>query len=176
MKNLIVIALSIYLLVIASCNKNAPATNGGTWTLNGNTYKATQAFYVLGGISAYTGESNVPSGSLSIWFRDNGPTDTLQTTWKPKGNHYILTNSFPPAAGYAYMQLTDTSAYNSYVITGSTTPQITVDTTSKGLLTITIPPVMVVNVNGTPVYFPSIIGLPSGMDSSMVTGTVLQTQ
>jgi len=178
MKKIIPIAL---IVILASCAKNI-STNGGQWTLNSLTYKATQAYWVQAGLVATTG-TGVPTGSLTIWFRDIYSLDTASgTSWPPKFPSYILSTSFPPAPGYAFIQLTDSSQYNSYNITGSTTPTITVISSVKSagdtLVTVTIPPVMVVNTNGTP---PSLngqryIGKPTGTDSSLVSGTIIQTQ
>src|SRR5665213_3447956 len=114
MKKTISIAFCLSLLAIAACNKSNIDKDGGSWTLHANTYKATQAFYVLGGITAYTGETNNPSGSLALWFRNAGESDSISISWPPKDASYILTNVYSPAIGFVFFQLTDTSVYYSY--------------------------------------------------------------
>jgi hypothetical protein len=171
-----ILPIALVICILASCAKPGASTNGGTWTFHSNTYKATQAYYVLGSLTAYTG-TNVPTGSLALWFKaGNTGADTFATTWPPKPGTYILTNSYPPPVGYAFIQLTDSSLFNSYTITGSTTPSITVTTVHDTLVSVNIPPVMVINTNGTPPFYPQIIGKPTGTDSSLVSGTVIQTQ
>jgi len=156
------------MLALIACNKNLPA-DGGSWTLHSTTYKATQAYYIFGGLSAYTG-TNIPTGTLQLWFSDS----TVTTRW-PKHTSYTLTNSYPPDSGYAFMQITDSSLYNSWMITGSTTPSVTIAPYHDSLITITIPQVMVVNTNTTPVYFPQVIGKPTGTDSTPMFGTINRT-
>jgi hypothetical protein len=170
MKNIIAIALSICLLVVTSCNTaTVNPTAAGTWTFKSNTYNASQAFYILGALDAYTGNSS-PTGSISFYFSDTFP----------RLGSYTVTNSqaFPPAAGQVYVQLTDTSLYNAYVISGSTHPQVTVTVSAANKVTVYLPPVWVTNVNTTPAT-PNgqlYVGFPSYTDSSLVTGTIIQTK
>lgn len=164
----------IFILALAACSKNV-STNGGSWVFHNQTYHATQAYYILGGLAAYTG-ANVPTGSLALWF--NSPTDT---TWPVKVGNYILTKTYPPAPGYVFLQITDTSIRNSYSISGTTTPIVTVDTLSNGFYVVTIPPVEVINTNDSiqiqvPPFSYIYIGKRSGTDSSLVSGTIIQTK
>ena len=166
MKKLIHIAL---ILLLTACATNV-STDAGSWTFHSTTYKATQAYYVLGGLAAYTGNNN-PTGSLALWFNQSN------VTWPATAGTYILTNSYPPAPGYAFMQITDSSVCNAWTITGSSTPSITVVTSHHdSIATVTIPPVMVVNINTPPFGSSNIFGKPTGTDSSLVAGTIIQTR
>ena len=165
MKKLIPIAL---IFLLAACAKNVN-TDAGSWTFHSSTYKATQAYYVLGGLAAYTG-NNTPTGSLALWFNHS------DTTWPAKAGTYILTNSYPPAPGYAFMQITDSSVCNAWTITGSSTPSITVTSFQDTLIKVNIPPVMVVNINTPPFGSSNVFGKPTGTDSSLVTGTIIQSR
>jgi hypothetical protein len=165
----------IFILTLMACGKNIN-TNGGSWIFHNQTYKATQAFYVLGGLTAYTG-TGVPTGSLALWFRDSAG---YGTNWPPHLHTYTLCKSYPPDSGQVFMQLTDTSIRNSWVITGNTTPYVTVAPYHDSLITVNIPTVMVVNTNDSiqllvPPFSYFYIGKPSGTDSSLVSGTVIQT-
>jgi len=177
MKKTIIATLCIF--VLASCSKLNTSTNGGTWTLHSQTYHATQAYYVLGGLVAYTG-TGVPTGSFTIWFTDTVHKDydtNTKTSWPPRYSTYELGTVYPPIAGKAFIQLTDSSVYESYVITGSTTPNISVAfNKDSSLVTVTIPPVMVKNIRGVSPIDNSTFGKPSGTDSSLVSGTIIQTQ
>jgi len=172
--------MSLIILAFASCKKPV-SPDAGSWVIHSTTYKATQAYYVLGGLVAYTG-TGFPTGSLTVWFRDTVGKDLdslLHTSWPPRFPSYTLTTSFPPDTGQAYIQLTDSSLYNSYHITGSTTPTITVTFNhDSSLVTVTIPPVMMVNKNTTPnpynvVPYPY-VGKLTGTDSAMLTLTTIK--
>jgi len=178
MKKIIPIVL---ILVITACNKTTD-TNGGSWIFHNQTYTATQAYYLLGGLTAYTG-TGVPSGSLALWFRDSAGQGT---NWPPKLHSYTLCQSYPPDSGQVFMQLTDTAVTNSWTYfhnstTGSAMPYVTVAAYHDSLISVNIPTVWVINTN-TPVLsqvppYPYIyIGTPSGKDSSLVSGTIYQTQ
>jgi hypothetical protein len=168
-----ILSVIAVICIIASCSKPTTSNVAGTWTFHSTTYSASQAYYILGSLAAYTG-TNVPTGSLALWFRNVG--DSNVTSWPAQPGSYTLTTSYPPGPGYAFLQLTDSSMFNSYTITGSSTPQIVVDTISKGFMKVSIPAVMLVNTNGTPPFYPQIIGKPTGTDSSMVSGTIVQTR
>ena len=78
------------------------------------------------------------------------------------------------------MQITDTAIRNSWVVTTNKIVYITVDTLANGFHTITIPPVEVINNNDTidplnPLAYVR-IGARSGTDSSLVSGTIIQTK
>ena len=159
----------ILIVALAACSKNV-STDAGSWTFHSTTYKATQAYYVLGGLAAYTGD-NTPTGSLALWFNRN---DTL---WPAKAGTYTLTNIYPPSPGYAFLQITDSSLCNAWTISGSSTPSITVVRThNDSVAIVTIPPVMVVNTNTPPFGGSLAIGKPTGTDSSLVAGTIKQTR
>lgn len=189
----------LFIIALAACNKNT-STNGGSWIFHNQTYKATQAFYVLGGITAYTG-AGTPTGSMTLWFYDSTSNATLDslavqyyrttgrdtvyprpfpTNWPPLHQAYALCSSYPPDSGQVFMQITDTAIRNSWVPTGEKTVYVTVAPLSKGLYTFTIPPVEVINNNDTidqlnPLAFIR-IGTRSGTDSSLVSGTIIQTK
>jgi hypothetical protein len=184
MKKIVILALIASILAIASCAKNI-STNGGTWTLNNQTYKATQAYFVSGGLTAYTG-TGVPTGSLTLFFRD---ADTIyhgvqtydsifQTSWPPLQHSYILTNSYPPPIGYVCMQLTDSSLYNEYRVTNSATGIVTITVKDSIVTSAIIPAVQVANINTTPAVLGGqrYVGAPTGTDISMVAGKIMQTQ
>ena len=165
----------VFIIALAACGKNTN-TNGGSWVFKNQTYKATQAFYVLGGLAAYTGTGS-PTGSMTLWFRDSAG---LGTNWPPQHRIYSLSNNYPPDSGQAFMQITDTAIRNSWVVTSNKIVYITVDTLSNGFHTITIPPVEVINNNDTidplnPLAFIR-IGGRSGTDSSLLSGTIIQTK
>ena len=166
MKKIITAIIAVSILLITSCQKNSSTTNAGSWTFKSNTYHATFGGYILGALTAYTGD-NIPTGSLSFYFHDTIPV----------AGTYTATNDYstiPPLAGNVLVELTDTSLKNVYVISGSTIPNVTV-TVSGGKATITLPPVEVINVNTTLPNLPP-VGYHTKTDSSLVSGTIIQTQ
>jgi hypothetical protein len=166
MKNIILTALASIILISSACKK-INATSGGTWSFKSTTYNASFCSYVSGALTAST-ETATPSGSLAFYFSDSFP---------PQLNSYIVTNVFPPSPGYVFVQLTDTSIANSYVVTGSNPVTVTVTKGAKGYVTATLPPVEMYNVNNSVSLGSQItIGYPTHTDSSLVTGKVTQTQ
>jgi len=183
MKKIVLITIALLALGCYSCKKSSSNQDlSGSWTLNSITYQGQYASFVRGALFNYTG-TNSTTGSLALTFFDGRAnatpvTDTtVHVTSTPMLSSYILTNVYPPDSGYVYMQLTDSSLYNAYYITGSTTPNVSVTKQSNGKYTVVIPPVMVVNKNTTPptaggqLY----VGKPTGTDSSLVSGTIIQT-
>ena len=166
MKRIYIVLVALCLLAIISCKKSSSTANAGSWTFKSQTYHATFGGYILGALTAYTGD-NTPTGSLAFYFPDTVPT----------AGSYIVTNDYnnlPPAPGYVYVALTDTSVKNVYVISGSTHPSVTV-TVTGGKATVNLPPVEMYNVNTTLPNQPP-LGHPSHTDSALVTGTIIQTQ
>lgn len=198
----------IVIAFIASCKKQNAPNSGGTWVFHNQTYTAPFCSYVLGALTAST-ENNTPAGSIAFYFYDgisnatfnawaaqyratHPGQDTTYTrpisTFPPKLGSYKVapilgrigyTTNFSPDSGYVYIQVTDTSVYNYWVVSGSTIPSVTVSRvntsdTSQHFYTVTLPPVMVVNINNDPSYPPS--GAKTGTDSSLVSGTIIQTQ
>ena len=139
------------------------------WTFKSNTYHATFCSYIYHALTAST-ETNTPPGSLAFYFPDSVGITGTYTVTNVIQSHY----PFKIAPGYVYVQLTDSSQNNFWVISGSTTPQVTLTVSASGLATATLPPVMMVNVNTA---FPNVapIGALSGTDSSLVSGTIFQT-
>ena len=173
MKKTFYISISLVLLVLASCSKTNNATSGGSWTFKSQTYSASFCSYVLGSVTAST-EGATPAGSLAFYFPDTVPAPGT----------YTVTNTFSYpltiAPGQVFVQLTDTAVNNYYTISpsvmnGNNIPSVTVTKSSKGFVTITLPPVMMVNVNTTYPNLPP-VGYHTGTDSSMVAGTIIQTQ
>jgi len=192
--------------VSSSCKKQNATNSGGTWVFKSKTYTAPFCSYVLGALTAST-ETNTPAGSIAFYFYDGPSNATLNalaaqfrattgrdttyprptSTYPPKLSSYIVTpilgrvgysTNFSPDSGYVYVQLTDTSVYNYYVVSGSTTPSVTVSRvntsdTSKHFYTVTLPPVMMININNAP-SFPQ-PGYQTHTDSSLVSGTIIQT-
>lgn len=166
MKRIYIVLVALSLLAIISCKKSSSTVNAGSWTFKSQTFHATFGGYILGALTAYTGD-NTPTGSLAFYFPDTVPAP----------GSYIITNDYsnlPPAPGYVYVALTDTSIKNVYVASGSTLPSVSV-TVSGGKATVNLPPVMMYNVNTTLPNQPP-LGHPSHTDSALVTGTIIQTQ
>jgi|GEM_PF-3983162 len=173
--------LAVTLVIfIASCQKGNSPTDGGSWIFKSQTYKAPFCSYILGALTAST-ESSIPSGTLGFYFYDSFSNYTLEhnfsitlsrdsvvTTFPPKLQSYIVTNVFPPDSGYVYVQLTDTSTIYSYEVSGSATSIVTVTKDSMGHFQVYLPPTEMVNKK----QFVS----ASRTDSSLVTGTIKQTQ
>jgi hypothetical protein len=171
MRKIFFIVPALIVLIMPSCKK-AVDTDGGSWIFKSTTYVSTQTNYLLGRWVANTGTGN-PTGSLSFYF-----WDTI-----PKAGTYLITGGFnnnygsqPVPTGYVYVQLTDSSIYNSYAPTGSVTQSVTVDTNSAGKYTFKLPPIEMVNYNNSYVILGYSTGVPSGTDSSLVSGTIYQTQ
>jgi hypothetical protein len=180
MKKIFFISI-LLVLVIASCKKSSSSHDAGTWTLNGLTYKGQYGAFVRGSLISYTLD-NAITGTISLTFNDGRFTGNVDTTFGPQPYHsdtvvsYTLTGTYPPPVGSVYLQLTDSSLYNSYAITGSTTPKVTLELIG-GKYKATVPPVMVVNNNQTPATLngPLNVGAATGTDSSLVSGTLIQT-
>ena len=171
------------LLAIASCNKSANAPNAaGSWVFKNQTYTASFAGNIAVALRAST-VASTPSGSLAFYFNDTFSKNTVlynlslnrtPSNFPPKLSSYKVTSIFPPDSGYVYVQLTDTSAFNAYQPTASANAIVTVTKSAKGLITATLPPIMMRNV-----YYVNNVPLPvapSNTDSSLVSGTVIQTQ
>lgn len=183
MKKIFFCLASIVVIAMASCNKSANAPNaGGTWVFKGQTYTASFASYITGALTAST-EGGTPAGSLAFYFNDTFSKNTVlynlslnrtPSNFPPKLASYRVTNIFPPDSGYVFIQLTDTSAFNAYIPTASANAVVTVTKSAKGLVTATLPPIMLRNLfyqNNVPLPV-----APSNTDSSLVSGTVIQTQ
>ena len=162
-KILVIMLLSI--LIVASCKKNTITTNAGTWTFRSTTYHGTSGSYIQGALTAYTGD-NTPTGSIAFYFSDTAPRLASYTV--------TSNNIVPPAPGQVFIVLTDTAATQSYWPTASTIANVTV-TTTAGKVTVTLPPVMMKNINNIPFFDPQ-VGAPTGTDSALVSGTIIQTQ
>ena len=174
MKKTLFISIS-FMLIIAACKKNSVSHNAGSWTLNGLNYNGQYGAFERGALMSYTLD-NAITGTISLTFNADSFTGTVDTTFGPSPKSYTLTGIYPPPKGYVYLQLTDSSLYNSYTITGSTTPQVNLEIIN-GKYKATIPPVMVVNTNTTPATLNGqlYVGAATGTDSSLVSGTVIQT-
>lgn len=178
MKKILSIATSICIIAATySCHKGNSALSGGSWIFKSTTFNASQAFFIEGALSAYTGEST-PTGSISFTFFDGtqpGDTSGRNYTYPPKNHSYRLTNTLPLSAGYVYVMLTDTSVNQCYLTTNAANGTIvTVDTSASGKLIVTLPPVYAVNVPSNALLPVSISN--AGSDSSLVSGTIKQTQ
>ena len=204
MKKITFASVFLSLIVIMSCNNKTANQNSGSWIFHSITYQGQYATFGREfALVNYTGD-RLPTGSVSLTFSDSGLSsatltarynDSLHHLNPPVLNHdtvitrpnrhpagngpthtsYIPTNVFPPDSGYVYIQVTDSSQYVSWKISGSSTPAVTVSIVG-GKYHVTIPPIMLVDTNWTPQYLPSIIGKPTGTDSSLFSGTIIQTQ
>lgn len=167
------------LVSISSCSKLNTPNSGGSWIFKNQTFTAPFCSYVLGALTAST-ETNTPSGSIAFYFYDSSSNYTVQHhvglarpnfTFPPKLSSYKVSRVFPPDSGYVYIQLTDTAVYNYYQVTANSTTSVTVTIdTVKKFVTVTLPPTEMINYNN----YGS--GYPSNTDSSLVSGTIMQTQ
>ena len=180
-KSLLLISTFLVIIaVVSSCSKQNNSNSGGSWIFKSQTFTAPFCSYVLGALTAST-ETNNPSGSIAFYFYDSTSNSYVQHhlgttrpnfTFPPKLSSYKVTNVFPPDSGYVYIQLTDTAVYNYYQVTPNSNTIVTIqikDTATK-FLTVTLPPTEMINYNN----FGS--GVPSNTDSSLVSGTIIQTQ
>ncbi len=167
MKNSIFLSLLFIGVAVSSCHKPNGATSGGSWTFKSTTYTASFCSYILGGLCAST-ETSTPSGTLTFYFPDTIAMAGTYTIVNSYGN-----NLFIPA-GHVYIQLTDTARTNIYIPTASaTTTQVTVTISNDSIPTVSLPPIMMVNVQNQTLA--PLQGYPSGTDSGLLTGKITQT-
>ena len=172
---------ALLILLISSCQKGNSPIDGGSWTFKSQTYNAPFCSYVLGALTAST-VSSTPSGTLGFYFWDGLSNNTLEhnlsitlnrdsaiSSFPPKLQSYKVTNVFPPDSGYVYVQLTDTSTVYSYEVSAYANSSVTVTKDSSGKhVTVYLPPTEMVNKKQ--------FQAASRTDSSLVTGTIKQTQ
>jgi hypothetical protein len=154
----------LIVLTLGACSKSNNKVDLGSWTFKSNKYQVSFANPVRNSFVAYTGD-NLPSGSLLFNFADSVRVGNDM----PRARTYFITNrqdlkkdsANAKDSLYVYMNFSDTSFNRYYIPSSYTKESITVTKSDKGIVTISIPPVMFFNTS-------------SPGDSALLQGTIIQ--
>jgi hypothetical protein len=127
MKKATFLTFIILALLVSACSKTK-SPSYGTYTINSQTYDVGFADWVLGYFVGNT-VKNAPTGTIALEW--GGITGYYVPTLPTNGTYAVSTVD-PPAPGFVYIRVTDTSATRSYVSRERPTGQVTVTIDTGG--------------------------------------------